>query len=202
MTGDRHVRFLGGGFAETRSRYPTERFPRTVPANVTVRSVAVHRPLVNAPELKAGLGPFADSQPRVAVVAVSGLLALADIAGGTFHRRRPLSLNWPGTRRVPGVLRAWHNSERVGPLKEPLGLGGLAFASAERIPIAAAVTVGVLIATALWLRTQARGVRAACVLTEKLEIDLLVCVSDGVLVLEAKTWSGFISGLEAGPIWT
>ena len=24
MTGDRHVRFLGGGIAETRSRYPTE----------------------------------------------------------------------------------------------------------------------------------------------------------------------------------
>jgi hypothetical protein len=193
-----------------------------------------------APELKAGLGPFADSPPRVAVVAVSGLLALADIAGGTLHRRRQLSLSWPCDRRVPGVLRAWHNSERVGPLKEPLGLGGLAFASAERIPIAAAVTVGVLIATALWLRTQARGGRAACVLTEKpdlaapigagggtlvacevsalgwpvlrnvtlrdgahsMEIDLLVRVSDGILVLEAKTWSGFISGLVAGPIWT
>jgi len=221
-------------------RSARERIPRTLPANVTVRSVAVHRPLVIAPELKAGLGPFADSQPRVAVVAVSGLLALADIAGGTFHRRRPLSLNWQRDRRVPGVLGAWHNSERVGPLLKPLSLGGLAFASAERSPIAAAVTVGVLMATALWLRTQVRGVRAACVLTEKpdlaapigagggtlvagevsalgwpvlrnvilgdgahsMEIDLLVCVSDGVLVLEAKTWSGFISGLEAGPIWT
>ena len=153
-----------------------------MPANVTVRSVAVHRPRMIAPELKAELGPFADLPPRVTVVAVSGLLALADIAGGTFHRRRPLSLNWPRDRRVPGVLRAWHNSERVGPLKEPLGLGGLAFASAERIPIAAAVTVGVLIATALWLRTQARGVRPACVLTEKPDLAAPIGAGGGTLV--------------------
>ena len=35
-----------------------------------------------------------------------------------------------------------------------------------------------------------------------IEIDLPVSVFDGILVLEAKTWFGFISGLEAGPIWT
>jgi hypothetical protein len=35
-----------------------------------------------------------------------------------------------------------------------------------------------------------------------MEIDLLERVSDGILVLEAKTWSSFLSGLEAGPIWT
>ena len=191
MTGDRHVRFLGGGFAETRSRYPTERFPRTVPANVTVRSVAVHRPLVNAPELKAGLGPFADSQPRVAVVAVSGLLALADIAGGCrFHRRRPCCRSTGrGTRRVPGVLRslaqlgARRSPQRAaGPGRTCLRLGG-----ADPI-VAAAVTVGVLIARpALRLRTQARGVERRASSLQKLEIDLLVGrVSDGVLVLEAR----------------
>jgi hypothetical protein len=137
-------------------------------------------------------------------------------------------------------LGAWRNSERVGPLPELLSLGRIDFASAERIPIAAAMTVDVLIATALWLRTQARGARPACVLTEKpdlaapvgacggtlvagevsalgwpvlrnviltdgahsMEIDLLVRVSDGILVLEAKTPADFISGLEARPIWT
>ena len=36
----------------------------------------------------------------------------------------------------------------------------------------------------------------------RVEIDLLVRVSDGILVLEAKTWSGFISGSEDWPIWT
>ena len=144
--------------------------------------MAVHRPRMIAPKLKAGSRPFADSLPRVAVVAVSGLLALTDVAGGTFHRRRPLSHNWLRDRRVPGVLGAWHNSERVGPLPEPLSLGGIAFASAERIPIAAAMTVDVLIATALWLRTQARGVRAACVLTEKPDLAAPVGACGGTLV--------------------
>ena len=126
-------------------------------------------------------------------------------------------------------------------LLEPLSLGGIAaIASAERIPIAGAVTVGVLIAGSLWRRTRSRDVSATSVLTEEpdraaaigalgealvagevsalgrpvlpnvilldgthsVEIDLLVRVSDGILVLEAKTWSGFISGSEDWPIWT
>ena len=54
-------------------------------------------------------------------------------------------------------------------------------------------------------RRQLAGVAQSPILRDgahSMEIDLLVCVSDGVLGLEAKTWSGFISGLEAGPIWT
>ena len=68
-------------------------FPRTVSAVVTVRSATAHRARMITPELKAVLGPLADSLPRAAVVVVSGLLALAlaDIAGGAFRRGRPLS---------------------------------------------------------------------------------------------------------------
>jgi len=224
-------------------------FPRTVSAVVTVRSATAHRARMITPELKAVLGPLADSLPRAAVVVVSGLLALvlADIAGGAFRRGRPLSflVAWllAAGCVIAGCL-AFRSLAQFGvrrSLLEPLSLGGIAaFASAERLPIAAAVTVGVLIAGALWRRTRARDVSAASVLTEKpdraaaigalgealvasevsalgrpvlrnvilldgthsVEIDLLVRVSDGILVLEAKTWSGFISGSEDWPIWT
>ena len=34
------------------------------------------------------------------------------------------------------------------------------------------------------------------------EIDLLACVGDGIVVLEIKTWSGFIAGVADAPTWT
>jgi hypothetical protein len=224
-------------------------FPRTVSAVITVRSATAHPARMITPELKAVLGPLADSLPRAAVVVVSGLLALvlADIAGGAFRRGGPLSflMAWllAACCVIAGCL-AFRSLAQFGvrrSLLEPLSLGGIAaFASAERIPIAGAVTAGVLIAGALWRRTRARDVSAASVLTEEpdraaaigalgealvagevsalgwpvlrnvilldgahsMEIDLLVRVSDGLLVLEAKTWSGFISGSEDGPMWT
>ena len=229
-------------------------FIRTVSAVVTVRSAAAHRSRMIAAELKAVFGPSADSLPRVAVIAVSGLLALAlalaDIAGGAFRRGRPLSflVAWLlATGCVTAGSLAFGSLAQFGArrsLPELLSHGGIAaFASTERISIAGAVTVGVLIAAALWRRARSEGGRdasVASVLTEKpdrasaigalgealvagevsalgwpvlrnvilldgahsAEIDLLVRVSDGILVLEAKTWSRFISGSEDWPIWT
>src|SRR5580693_7754950 len=151
-------------------------FPRTVPAVVTVRSAAVHRTGMITGELKAMLDPLADSLPRAAVVVLSGLVALvlADIAGGAFRRCRPPSflVAWLlATGCVIAGSLAFRSLAQFGvrrSLLEPLSLGGIAaFASVERLPIAAAVTVGVLIAGALWRRTRARDVSAASVLTEK-----------------------------------
>jgi hypothetical protein len=146
---------------------------------VTGRSAAAHRARMIAPELKAVLGPLADSLPRVAVIAVSGLLALAlaDIAGGAFRRGRPLSFLVAWLLAISCVTAgclAFGSLAQFGArrsLPEPLSLGGIgAFASRERISIAEAVTVGVLIAAALWRRTRSEGGRdasAASVLTEK-----------------------------------
>src|SRR5271166_986142 len=151
-------------------------FPRTVSAVVTVRSATVHRARMMTPELKAVLGPLADSLPRAAVVVVSGLLALAlaDFAGGAFRRGRPLSFlaAWLlATGCVIAGCLAFRSLAQFGvrrSLLEPLSLSGIAaFASAERIPIAGAVTFGVLIAGALWRRTRVRHVSAASVLTEE-----------------------------------
>jgi hypothetical protein len=77
-------------------------FPRTMSVVVTVRSAAAHRPRMITPELKAVLGPLADSMPRAAMVVVSGLLAiaLADAALAFVARldqgiaRRMVQFNW------------------------------------------------------------------------------------------------------------
>lgn len=200
-------------------------------------------------QMRSAFGPLAQTLPRVALILFCGTVAI--IAAGEIGRAvhmgcgSRLTVAWTvALLAVVGGCLAFRSFAQFGSQmapSDPLSLAGLlAFASEQRVPIAAAAAVGVLVATACWRRAAGRNVSAAAVLGEKpdkaaaigalgealvagrlrewgyptlrnvilqsatqsIEIDVLVRVADGIVVLETKTWSGFVSGAADSACWT
>ena len=192
---------------------------------------------------------LAQTLPRIALMLFCGTVVIitAGEIGRAVRVRRGCRLIVAWTTALSAVVggclafRSFCHFSIQTTSSDPLSLAGLLeFVSEERVPIAAAMAVGVLVASACWRSASGRDVGAATVLGEKpykaaaigalgealvagrlrecgyptlrnvilqsathfVEIDVVVRVLDGIVVLETKTWSGFVSGAADAACWT
>jgi hypothetical protein len=126
--------------------------------------------------MRSAFGPLAQTLPWVALILFCGTIAI--IAAGEIGRavracrvRRLVVASAVALLAVVGGCVAFRSLAQLGSpsaSSNPLSLAGLlAFASGERVPIAAAVAVGALVAATCWHGAGGRDVSAVAVPGEK-----------------------------------